>query len=37
MIKFLTVEQVIEIHDIFLEDHGGSFSHHTKSSIQVKD
>lgn len=23
MIKFLTVEQVIEIHDAFLEDHGG--------------
>lgn len=23
MIKFLSVEQVIEIHDTFLEDHGG--------------
>ena len=23
MIKFFTVEQVIEIHDAFLEDHGG--------------
>ncbi len=23
MIKFLTVEQVIEIHDVFLEDYGG--------------
>lgn len=23
MTKFLTVEQVMEIHDAFLEDHGG--------------
>ncbi len=23
MTKFFTVEQVIEIHDAFLEDHGG--------------
>ncbi len=23
MMKFFTVEQVIEIHDAFLEDHGG--------------
>ena len=23
MIKFLTLEQVIELHDAFLEDHGG--------------
>jgi len=23
MIKFLTVEQIIELHDVFLKDHGG--------------
>src|SRR5437868_3216915 len=23
MIKFFTIEQVIELHDVFLEDHGG--------------
>lgn len=34
MIKYLTVEQVIEIHDALLEDHGGLAGIRDKNALE---